>query len=402
MASPGNDNINGLNAIGKLLGKLSTKAVPTWDISEKGQSIKSHIRRFENAVGGNLEMTETEKAREFAATMRGQAAVYVDELKEEIRTDYTKLKEELLATFHKEKSVNVLMKEFHNMKWRKNKQTIREFAAVLNIAWRKISGADKKGDEKDAAMSEAILKNRLLDAIKEAAPKFGTGLEFYITDSTKSFKDLASLAETKYDLYLESNERLAESEWDGDYMFLNSESTKREREQDQKPPSLSTNSGQSGNINQSGNSPHPNHNRFNGKRESWENRNRNGDWSNGSGRGYRDQRHYDNPRQLSLDYNQRRFEEFLRDQASRFAQGFDDYQRPYNGYQNRQQNNRYDNRRSNYNERFDRRDDSRPPQRQQNRERNQRYMNPDRTHGTVVKRTENVNFLEGKESSKNL
>lgn len=220
MSETEQNNGKSLNAIEKLLGKLSTKAIPTWDIGEEGRPIKSHIRRFENAVGGNLEMTETEKAREFAATMRGQAAVYVDELKEEIRTNYTKLKEEMLATFHKEKSVNVLMKEFHDMKWRKNKQTIREFAAVLNIAWRQISGADKEEDEKDAALSEAILKNRLLDSIKEAAPKFGTGLEFYITDSTKSFKDLANLAEIKYDTFNENFERCEESKWDDDPIFF--------------------------------------------------------------------------------------------------------------------------------------------------------------------------------------
>ena len=55
-------NTEALNAIGKLMGKLSTKTIPSWDISEKGQSIKNHIRRFENAIQPDLD--EDEKARD--------------------------------------------------------------------------------------------------------------------------------------------------------------------------------------------------------------------------------------------------------------------------------------------------------------------------------------------------
>ena len=62
-----------VNALSKALEKMFMKNVPTWDISERGQSIKTHIRRFENAVGGIDEMNEEEKAREFIATLRGQA-----------------------------------------------------------------------------------------------------------------------------------------------------------------------------------------------------------------------------------------------------------------------------------------------------------------------------------------
>ena len=228
-------NTETLETITKLIGKLSTKNIPSWDISEKGHSIKNHIRRFENAI--QPDMDEVEKAREFAATMRGSAAVYVEELADDTKNNYAKLKNELLSTFHKEKSVNALMKEFKTLKWRKNRQSIREFAAILNMKWRKItSAANDQGDKGDNC-SQAILKNRLLDAIKEADPKFGQSLEFFLTDTSSTLKELASQAELKYDLYIENEERISESSYDNDIMLYNSEfqtkRSKRKKNKDQ-------------------------------------------------------------------------------------------------------------------------------------------------------------------------
>ena len=217
-----------LVSITKLLQKLTTKSVPSWDISEKGSSIKNHIRIFENAIGGDTEMDDKEKAREFVATMRGSAAIFVDELSKEIKESYEKLKEELFATFQKEKSVSMLMKEFNTARWIDNKQSIREFAAMLNIRWRKIETAANGTKLKNEKTGETILKNRLLEAIKETNPKFGSSLEFYITDSTMTFKELAAKAELKYDLYKENTERIAESQqWDEELMYLNAEAKNR-------------------------------------------------------------------------------------------------------------------------------------------------------------------------------
>ena len=214
-------NTETLEVITKLIGKLSTKTIPSWDISEKGHSIKNHIRRFENAI--QPDMDEVEKAREFSATMRGSAAVYVEELTDDTKNNYTKLKNELLSTFHKEKSVNALMKEFKSLKWRKNRQSIREFAAILNMKWRKITSAANDQGEKGDNCSQAILKNRLLEALKEADPKFGASLEFFLTDSSSTLKELAAQAELKYDLYIENEERISESSYDNDIMLYNSE-----------------------------------------------------------------------------------------------------------------------------------------------------------------------------------
>ena len=213
-----------LNAIGKLLEKMTTKSIPLWDIDEHEESIKTHITRFENAIGTALELTDEEKAMEFKATLRGFISEYVEELCNETKNNYTKLKEELLQTFNKEKTTNMLIKEFNSLRWRKKKQTIREFAAVLNIQWRKIIQAANDNDE-NKVKSEAILKNRLIEALKDEDQQFGSQFEFFINDSSaKSFKDLAKLAEIKYDQYFQNKENIQESKWDdslNDSMFFN-------------------------------------------------------------------------------------------------------------------------------------------------------------------------------------
>ena len=381
-----------LGSITKLLGKLTTKSVPSWDISEKGASLKAHIRRFENAIGGADDITEQDKAREFISTMRGSAAVFVEELADETKKDYEKLKAELLSTFHKEKSVNMLMKEFNGYKWRKNKQSIREFAAVLNIMWRKIEGAADDKTNNNAKTSEAILKNRLLDAIKEADPKFGSSLEFYITDGTLTFKELASKAELKYDLYKENSERIAESEWDKELMFMNAESQnkgKADRDENRSSRANQTNSEDR---------PHSRYRRSNNRfsnwidydgprvRENWP-REMNENWRT---QGHRD----DRPRRSAFGYERRRFRDYRSQREY-----------PYQRYTEYKENHRrnYYNKNGDYENRYrtEPRMGGRYQKEHENRP-NQVNMNPDRTQGTVVRRTENVQFLEGKEKAKNL
>ena len=219
-----------VNALSKALEKMFMKNVPTWDISERGQSIKTHIRRFENAVGGIDEMNEEEKAREFIATLRGQASTFVEGLDQSIRSNYTDLKKELISIFHKEKSVSVLMKEFNQLKWIKNRQSLREFASVLKMQWRKIALATDEDYKTNDKTEQAILKTRLLEAIKDSDSNFGSQLEFFLTDHSMAFKDLASLADIKWDLYKENNERMAEAEYDNDAMFVTVEDSMRKQE----------------------------------------------------------------------------------------------------------------------------------------------------------------------------
>ena len=221
MAASEENTNDSLIAIGKLLGKLTTKSVPTWDIGEN-EPIKSHIRNFENAVAGAAEMTDVEKANELILTMRGGAAEFIEELPVETKNSYNKLKDELLQTFHKEKTIGMLIKDFNSLNWKKNKQTIREFAAVLSIQWRKIEGAagDKKKNDK---CSQALLKNRLLEGIKEADAEFGSNLQFIWNDSGESLKELATQAEIKYDQHRQNAEQIRELQFDNEPIFLNYE-----------------------------------------------------------------------------------------------------------------------------------------------------------------------------------
>ena len=158
--------------LGRVLSKLSMKSIPTWDSNRNEKTIESHLKAFENAVGG-LELDKEELARELISTLRGQAMTLVENLDEDECKDYQVIKNLLLEVFHKEKPIHTLIQEFYGMKWKKKKQTIRQYATALNLTWKKIA----KDQAKDNKTSEAILKNRLMDGISAADPKFGEWLQ---------------------------------------------------------------------------------------------------------------------------------------------------------------------------------------------------------------------------------
>lgn len=208
-----NENVDNL---GRVLSKLSMKAIPTWDASNRNEkTIVSHIKSFENATGGAA-LDGEEKARELIASLRGQALSLVENLGDEQRKDYEELKRTLIEVFHKEKPIQVLIQEFYGMVWRKKKQTIRQYATALNLVWKKIA-KDQKGEDKT---SEAILKNRLMDGISAAEPKFGEWLQF-TTAAETDFNKLAIEAENKYDVFQSTRERVMEHDWENGTSFFN-------------------------------------------------------------------------------------------------------------------------------------------------------------------------------------
>ena len=140
-----------VNQLTKAIKKMSATKMSTWDLTDKNHtSIKTHIRRFEDHVEED-DLETIQKARELTRTLRGQAASFAEELPDSERKDYEKLKTELMETFDKPKPIQTLMKEFQEYKWIPTKQTIREFAAALQIKWNKMQGDTE--EKKDAYKS---------------------------------------------------------------------------------------------------------------------------------------------------------------------------------------------------------------------------------------------------------
>jgi len=207
--------------LGNVLSKLSMKSIPTWDPSNNNEkTIDSHLKAFENAIGG-LNLDKEEQARELIASLRGQALSLVENLEDNDRKDYAVIKQALIEVFHKEKPLQVLIQEFYGMIWKKKKQTIREYATTLNLTWKKIAKNQQKGDK----TSDAILKARLMDGIAAAEPKFGELLQF-TTAAETDFNKLAIEAEYKYDTFKATRERVHEHEWEEEQSFFNKENFK--------------------------------------------------------------------------------------------------------------------------------------------------------------------------------
>ena len=216
-----NESMTEVGELGRVLSKLSMKSIPTWDASNRNEkSIASHLKTFENVTGG-LDLDNEELARELIASLRGQAQALVENLDDDKRKDYAALKQLLMDVFHKEKPIQILIQEFYSMNWKKKKQTIRQYATALDLTWKKIA----KNQTKDDKTSDAILKNRLMDGISAAEPKFGEMLRFTTTADTE-FKKLAIEAEHKYDTFKATRERVHEQEWEEEQSFFNKENVK--------------------------------------------------------------------------------------------------------------------------------------------------------------------------------
>ena len=217
MAVKMNLSTSDVDELGRVLNRLNMKTIPTWDpVYGEQKTIQSHLKSFEIAIGG-AELDDEDKARELIGSLRGQALSLVENLTDAERKDYEGLKRELIEVFHKEKSINVLIQEFYDMKWRRKGQTIREFALALKITWMKIAKNDNENNKKT---SNAILKSRLIQGILDAEPKFGEMLQF-TTKNDITFDNLAIEAEQKYDRFKITQERIGEHEWEGEPTMLN-------------------------------------------------------------------------------------------------------------------------------------------------------------------------------------
>ena len=407
----GNQSNDNIGDLGRVLSKLSMKSIPTWDASNRSEkTIASHLKSFENAVGGT-DLSSEEQARELIASLRGQALTLVENLGDDQRKDFDELKKVLLEVFHKEKPIQILIQEFYGMIWKKKKQTIRQYATALDLTWKKIA----KDQTKDDKTSDAILKNRLIDGISAAEPKFGEWLQF-TTSADTDFKKLAIEAENKYDVFKANRERVQEHEWEEEPSFFNKEKPDKEgQDRAQKGRKNDQNR-----ISERSEDSRGQNNFFQGqKRDQYD-----------GGRTWRDQRWESQPPNFGrdLEYQARRQSNWGREQSrgrwNTYERGFNQYRDGPRYYPNPRRDYPVDGWSQNNSGRnqsygFQRRPFGPSPnwgrnQRQMdyqnngNRFEKQTYQNNQNQHGgegqrqkgTYAQRNQNVNFLEN--TSKNL
>ena len=198
------ESSNPFEELGRVLGKLSMKNITTWDPSDEDtKSITSHLKSFENAIEG-ADLNDKEKIRELIGSLKGQALDVVENLIDVDKMTYHAFKQELIGAFHKEKPMFILIREFYGLVWRKEEETLREFAMKLILLWKMIT---KTGDFSNR---DEILKCRLIQGILEVEPEFGKMLQFTMkADAT--FKELTIQAEQKFDVFKNTLDRSAKN-----------------------------------------------------------------------------------------------------------------------------------------------------------------------------------------------
>ena len=182
----------------------------TWDPNKAGGSItiKSHIKQFEK-MADRFGWPEKTKADELILSLRGQARRIAEALPSSVTDSYESTKKQLIESFSKEKPAAVQMRAWSSYQWHADKQTIVEFATILKAKLNKIS----KNNGKTAESSELFLKNRLMEAIKEAKPEFAKFIELNRDDNIHdSYERLYRFIQEKWDIYKNEEEEDEERE----------------------------------------------------------------------------------------------------------------------------------------------------------------------------------------------
>ena len=220
-----------INDLSVTLRGLNTRQLPTWDHNtKKRESIKEHLQMAKQ-LGRRLEWSDKELANEVMLSLRGESRSAARNFPDKIQNSFKLLEKELEKFFWVPKPKSQMMKEFNNLSWNDERQTLQQYGVTLRSKLMKIF----RGDTEEFNLK---LRDRFIEGIKEVRPEFGRSFEMLDLDSKTDFMELASYAQSKYDIYRINSERIEE-----DQAFLTKEfnaEKKKNKANDQKRNSKET------------------------------------------------------------------------------------------------------------------------------------------------------------------
>ena len=220
-----------INDLSVTLRGLNTRQLPTWDHNtKKRESIKEHLQMAKQ-LGRRLEWSDKELANEVMLSLRGESRSAARNFPDEIQNSFKLLEKELEKFFWVPKPKSQMMKEFNNLSWNDERQTLQQYGVTLRSKLMKIF----RGETEEFNLK---LRDRFIEGIKEVRPEFGRSFEMLDLDSKTDFMELASYAQSKYDIYRINSERIEE-----DQAFLTKEfnsEKKKNKANDQKRNSRET------------------------------------------------------------------------------------------------------------------------------------------------------------------
>ena len=194
-----------MNDLSVTLRGLNTRQLPTWDHNaKKRESIKEHLQMAKQ-LGRRLEWSDKELANEVMLSLRGESRTAARNFPENIQNSFELLEKELEKYFWVPKPKSQMMKEFNNLSWNPEKQTLLQYGVTLRSKLMKIF----RGDTEEFNLK---LRDRFIEGIKEMRPEFGRSFEMLDLDSKSDFMELATYAQMKYDIYRINSERIEEDQ----------------------------------------------------------------------------------------------------------------------------------------------------------------------------------------------
>ena len=172
-----------------------------WTDSENQTSFKAHAKAFESHAR-MLQWDQNMKALKFQMTLRGKIRQHIDTLDEETATNYDLLKKELMSVYHETKDPHTKIHEWNAIVWRPKSMKLQRLGALLLTGYKAFMNKEN-GSEKTtttSTVSELMLKDRFLKAVREGHPKFAKFIELN-RPQNQTYKELVSFCANKFQVY---------------------------------------------------------------------------------------------------------------------------------------------------------------------------------------------------------